>query len=117
MRAWRKGKSLQVARRLGPGIVELETLLSSIPAIAPESGGQGEMRKAEALVGWLGSKAYTRSSATTPPIRASREARGPTSSRPSRARRGRLRAGRIWIMSHLDVVPEGDRSMWRTDPF
>ena len=38
------------------GIVELESLLSSIPAIAPESGGQGEMRKAEALIGWLGSK-------------------------------------------------------------
>lgn len=23
----------------------------------------------------------------------------------------------IWILSHLDVVPEGDRSLWRTDPF
>ena len=38
------------------GIVELESLLSSIPAIAPESGGHGEMRKAESLIGWLGSK-------------------------------------------------------------
>ena len=25
--------------------------------------------------------------------------------------------GRVWLMSHLDVVPEGDRSMWETDPF
>ena len=33
------------------------------------------------------------------------------------ARRRSDAAGRVWIMSHLDVVPEGDRSMWETDPF
>ncbi len=25
--------------------------------------------------------------------------------------------GRLWIMTHLDVVPEGDRSMWNSDPY
>jgi succinyl-diaminopimelate desuccinylase len=31
--------------------------------------------------------------------------------------RGADDSRRLWIMSHLDVVPEGDRSQWRTDPF
>jgi succinyl-diaminopimelate desuccinylase len=27
------------------------------------------------------------------------------------------RAEKVWVLSHLDVVPEGDRSLWRTPPF
>ena len=34
-------------------IVALETLLTSIPAIAPEGGGDGEAKKADALEAWL----------------------------------------------------------------
>ena len=34
-------------------MIDLQTLLCSIPAIAPESGGEGELKKAEALVDWL----------------------------------------------------------------
>ena len=31
------------------GIIDLERLLTSIPAMAPESGGEGEIKKCEAL--------------------------------------------------------------------
>ena len=31
-------------------MVELETLLTSHPALAPENGGEGELEKAKALV-------------------------------------------------------------------
>ena len=34
-------------------MVELETLLTSHPALAPENGGEGELEKAKALVDWL----------------------------------------------------------------
>jgi succinyl-diaminopimelate desuccinylase len=100
------------------GIVELESLLSSIPAIAPESGGQGEMRKAETLVGWLGSKGIHEIERFDAP-----DTRVPGGKRPNIVATiaGTApddgEAGRVWIMSHLDVVPEGDKSMWRTDPF
>jgi succinyl-diaminopimelate desuccinylase len=95
-------------------MVELESLLTSIPAIAPESGGQGEMRKAEALIGWLGSKGVhgiERFDASDPRV--------PGGRRPNVIATipGSSDEGRLWIMSHLDVVPEGDRSMWKTDPF
>ena len=36
-----------------PQMIELESLLSSIPAIAPESGGDGESKKCAALEKWL----------------------------------------------------------------
>jgi succinyl-diaminopimelate desuccinylase len=97
-------------------IVELESLLTKIPAFAPESGGDGELRKAEALTSYLRSKGISDivrydspdsrvSSGKRPNVVATIEGLLP----PER--------GRLWIMSHLDVVPEGDRSMWKTDPF
>ncbi|MGA2547908.1 MAG: M20 family metallo-hydrolase [Rectinemataceae bacterium] len=96
------------------GIVELETFLSSIPAIAPESGGQGEMRKAEALIGWLGAKGIHEIERFDAP-----DPRVPGGKRPNVVATvpGASDSGRVWIMSHLDVVPEGDRTMWKTDPF
>ena len=39
-------------------IVALETLLTSIPAIAPEGGGDGEAKKADALEAWLRDKGF-----------------------------------------------------------
>ena len=39
-------------------IVELQTLLTSIPAIAPEGGGDGEEKKAVALENWLRHKGF-----------------------------------------------------------
>jgi succinyl-diaminopimelate desuccinylase len=95
-------------------MVELESLLTSVPAVAPESGGQGEMRKAEALIGWLGSKGIHEIERFDAP-----DPRVPGGRRPNILATipGASDSGRIWIMSHLDVVPEGDRSMWKTDPF
>jgi len=98
------------------GIVELESLLTSIPAIAPESGGKGEVKKAEALVSWLASKGIKDIERYDSP-----DSRVPDGKRPNVVATipGTLppERGRIWIMSHLDVVPEGDLSMWKSDPF
>jgi succinyl-diaminopimelate desuccinylase len=96
------------------GIVELESLLTAIPAIAPDSGGEGEMRKAEALIAWLAKKGITSIERYDAP-----DPRVPGGKRPNVVAtiKGARDEGRLWIMSHLDVVPEGDRSMWTSDPF
>jgi succinyl-diaminopimelate desuccinylase len=109
-----KDKAFKWLEDSSHAMVELETLLSSVPAIAPESGGQGEMRKAEALIGWLGSKGVHEIERFDAP-----DPRVPGGRRPNvlATMPGANDSGRIWIMSHLDVVPEGDRSMWKTDPF
>lgn len=109
-----KDKAFKWLEDSAQSMVELETLLTSVPAIAPESGGQGEMRKAEALIGWLGSKGIHEIERFDAP-----DPRVPGGRRPNVIATipGASDSGRVWIMSHLDVVPEGDRSMWKTDPF
>jgi len=95
-------------------IVALETLLTSIPAMAPESGGQGELIKAEALTEWL------KKNGITDIVRYdAKDSRVESGIRPNMVAtiKGKSDARRLWIMSHLDVVPEGDRSMWKSDPF
>jgi succinyl-diaminopimelate desuccinylase len=96
------------------GIVELESLLTAIPALAPESGGDGELRKAEALEAWL------RKHGITDIVRYdSPDPRVPSGKRPNLVAtiKGARDDGRVWIMSHTDVVPEGDRGMWKSDPY
>ena len=96
------------------GMVELESLLTAIPAIAPDSGGDGEMKKAEALVAWLAKKGIGRIERYDAP-----DDRVSAGKRPNLVAtiKGETDQGRVWLMSHLDVVPEGDRSMWTSDPF
>ncbi len=96
------------------GIIELESLLTATPAIAPESGGDGEMKKAEALLAWLAKKGISRIERHDAP-----DARVGAGKRPNIVAtiEGESDRGRVWLMSHLDVVPEGDRSMWKSDPF
>lgn len=96
------------------GIVELESLLTAIPAMAPESGGSGEMKKAEALQAWLKKKGIGNIERFDAP-----DERVPGGKRPNIVATipGKSDSGRLWIMTHLDVVPEGDRSMWKSDPF
>lgn len=109
-----RGRIFSYLDRAGPGIVALQTLLTAIPAIAPESGGDGEAEKAEALVRWLAERGVSDIERYDAP-----DSRVGSGSRPNIVATipGSTDAGRLWIMSHLDIVPAGDRSMWRTDPF
>jgi len=95
-------------------IVELESLLTSIPAIAPESGGQGELNKAMALEKWL------RDNGITDIVRMdAKDPRVESGIRPNMVATipGKNDKARLWIMAHMDVVPEGDHSIWKTDPW
>jgi succinyl-diaminopimelate desuccinylase len=95
-------------------MVELEKLLSSIPALAPESGGQGELEKANALDTWLRKRGIRDIVRMDAP-----DARVVSGMRPNILATvpGKNQAARVWIMTHLDVVPEGERSLWATDPW
>ena len=84
--------------------------LVEIKALSPENGGDGELEKAnyvESLLENLKIRRYDAkdervSSGVRPNIVAELE--------------GEERR-RLWIVTHLDVVPEGDRSLWEFDPF
>jgi len=97
-----------------PGILELQRLLTAIPALAPESGGDGESKKVEALEAWLRAKGFTSIERHDAP-----DPRVSSGARPNLVVtvKGRRPGKRLWIMAHTDVVPEGERALWDSDPF
>ncbi|MHB9293908.1 M20 family metallo-hydrolase [Hollandina sp. SP2] len=97
-----------------PLAVELETELTKRPAIAPVSGGAGEWDKAEFLETWLAAQGITaleRHDAPDP------QAKGGKRPNLVATLPGKTDAPRLWIMSHLDVVPPGERGLWQSDPW
>lgn len=95
-------------------MIELQTLLTSIPAIAPESGGEGEIKKCEALEKYLKEIGFTDFARYD-----AKDSRVPSGIRPNLVVTipGEKSDFNIWIMAHLDVVPPGDLKMWNSDPW
>ena len=95
-------------------MVELQAAMTAIPAIDPGSGGEGEARKGVELTRRL--EAFGLGPVTDYPAD---DERVPGGKRPNLVIKhpGSNHSRIIWIMSHLDVVPEGDRATWTSDPF
>lgn len=95
-------------------IIQLQTLLTSIPAIAPEGGGDGETKKADALEKWLYEAGFSNIERFEAP-----DSRVSSGKRPNLVVTipGLDDSQRIWVMAHMDVVPIGDPSLWNTDPW
>lgn len=92
-------------------IVDLMSEMIAIPAIAPESGGEGESERADLLQRHLTGFDTIRRidvpdeydpSVMRPNILARKEGEG---------------KGTVWIVAHTDTVPAGDLEEWDTDPF
>lgn len=99
-------------------MVELQKLLTSIPAIAPESGGEGELKKCEALEKYLRTNGFSNENVTFERFDA-KDDRVPSKIRPNLivTVKGKNTDFNIWVMAHLDVVPPGDLKMWNSNPW
>lgn len=95
-------------------IINLETILTSHKAIAPEGDGDGEMEKCNALENWLREKGFKNIERFEAP-----DSRVSAGVRPSLVVTipGAEDTNRVWVMAHIDVVPTGDLSLWETDPW
>jgi succinyl-diaminopimelate desuccinylase len=95
-------------------MIDLQIRLCAIPAIAPASGGEGEAAKAEFLAGFLKDSGFEDITLVKAP-----DLDAPAGYRPNLLAyyRGKSRARTVWIMTHTDIVPPGDLSQWRGDPF
>ena len=98
----------------GHDMVALEKLLTSHPALAPENGGDGESEKCEALLTWLAAQGLTNVERYDAP-----DCRVRNGKRPNAVVTipGRSDEYTVWVMTHLDVVPVGERTLWHTDPW
>uniref|UniRef100_I2Q2B2 Acetylornithine deacetylase/succinyldiaminopimelate desuccinylase-like deacylase n=1 Tax=Desulfovibrio sp. U5L TaxID=596152 RepID=I2Q2B2_9BACT len=95
-------------------VIDLQRELTAIPALGPDNGGPGEREKADrltALLAGLGFPAPREINAPDPRV--------PCGHRPNLAvvLPGADTSRTFWVISHLDIVPPGDRSLWRTDPY
>lgn len=95
-------------------IIDLQTRLTAARAMAPENGGTGEYIKVNILKNILTELNFDELEEIQVP-----DERVPCSFRPSLivTIKGRNHAKSLWIISHLDVVPSGDKESWSTDPF
>lgn len=108
-----KGKVWAEVERFRNDMVEALGRICRIPAVSPHNGGAGEEEKAreiERLVKELG----------LGEVRWHRveDDKSPTGNRPSLFLEvpGKRRR-RLCILTHTDIVPEGDRSLWTLDPY
>ena len=95
-------------------VIDLQRTLVSIAAVGPDNGGPGERAKADAVLAWL--KAHGITDLTEYQAPDNRVACG---HRPSikAVIPGRDASRTFWVISHLDVVPPGDVSLWTSDPY
>jgi succinyl-diaminopimelate desuccinylase len=96
-----------------PGrVIELQRQLVSRVALAPEVGGAGEADKAAFLADVLKSWGLEVADYPAP------DDRVPGGTRPNLvAYLPGNRPEKVWVLSHTDVVPPGDLSLWESDPF
>ena len=93
-------------------VVELQRQLVCRVALGPEVGGAGEADKAAFLAEVLESWGLTVHSYPAP------DDRVPGGTRPNLvAYLPGKRPEKVWVLSHTDVVPPGDVSLWESDPF
>jgi len=96
--------------------VELQGELTKRPAVSPDSGGEGELEKCVFLEGWLKARGITQLERFDAP---DKNAKGGV--RPNLVAtipgEGNEADGRLWIISHVDVVPPGEASHWQSDPW
>lgn len=94
-------------------VIEYQTRMTELPALGPENAGTGEMPKAlylEGLLRELGVTDILRIDAPDPRV--------PDGVRPNVvARIPGASPRRLWILGHMDVVPPGELSYWKTDPW
>jgi succinyl-diaminopimelate desuccinylase len=93
-------------------MIDLQRELVRRNAVGPENDGPGEGAKAAFLKDLLESWGLKVDNYPAPdPLVAEGERPNLVAWLPGR------RPDKVWILSHLDVVPEGDVSLWHSDPF
>lgn len=108
-----KEKIFKAIDALEPEMLETLAKLIAVPAVGPAAGGGGEYDKARLLEEIIGGLGFGKPELYDSP---DPEAKGGV--RPNLVVKipGKTDQ-RLWIVSHMDIVPAGDISLWDASPF
>lgn len=90
-------------------MVSTMSKMIAIKAISPQSGGQGEGKRADFLEKVLRSWGFK--------VDRYEYLDGSKTKRPNLVVKYGSQKRTVWIVSHIDTVTEGDIKLWKTDPF
>ncbi len=94
--------------------IELQRGLTAIPALAPESGGEGEYDKAVWIDAELKKLKFDSIEWINAPQKEAKKGIRPNIV----ARYKGTKSDRtLWVMAHLDIVPPGEAKLWNSDPY
>ncbi|HEX2694645.1 MAG TPA: M20 family metallo-hydrolase, partial [Acidobacteriota bacterium] len=107
----------RIARRIDSfrnEMIDMQVRLTALPAIAPASGGEGEGKRAEFLARFLEENGFVDIQRLNAP-----DLDAPDGFRPNLLARykGKSAARTVWVMTHTDIVPPGELSLWKGDPY
>jgi succinyl-diaminopimelate desuccinylase len=95
-------------------MIQMQIELTAIPALSPDSGGQGEYEKARYLKEKLTSLGFTQIREINAP-----DGRVASGIRPNLLvmHPGKRADKTTWILTHTDIVPPGEMAFWSSDPY
>lgn len=108
---------LKIAKRLDSlenDMIEFQMSITAIPALSSVNGGNGEWDKAMFIKKYLQERGLTDIKQIDAPDPSAKEG-----VRPNLIARlkGKSNKKTLWLMAHIDVVPEGDIKLWNTNPW
>lgn len=108
-----KNRIFEETERLRDDMVAALSRICQIPAISPHNGGTGEEEKTKEI-----EKLVCELALGKPEWHRVDDPVSPTGNRPSLfLSTPGTQTRRLCILSHTDIVPEGDRSLWTLDPY
>ena len=108
-------KVLEAVEKLRDDMVNSLTDMCKIPAIAPESGGDGEVMRAEFLLELVKQLGFDHVAVVK--VEDDRVSDGYRPNIVVSIPGQDKDLAPIWVVSHMDIVPEGDRDLWDSDPY
>lgn len=95
-------------------MIEFQKKITAIKALSPINGGEGEWDKAMFIKDFLKENGFADIQQIDAPDKDAKNGK-----RPNLIARvkGKSRQKTIWLMAHMDVVPEGDMKKWDTNPW
>ncbi len=107
-------KIFQLIDGYGEEVINLQRALTSRVALGPENGGSGEHEKTAFIRGLLESIHPSGLEEIKAPDERAQDGYRPNLIADWESGEGEPK---IWVLSHSDIVPPGDLSLWESDPY